>query len=112
VPVSYAALSSSFKKAWQQALGQKAPRGVAFHAYCRTVVTTLVDALGASQAAEYTGRTVKTIEAHYKRKRATTQVRSMEVIDRMHAEAAATIDSERDANRNRKSQPGSPEAGK
>lgn len=87
-PPSYASLNKAFKDAWRHAFGHEAPRGVAFHAYCRTVVTTLVDALGLSQAAEYTGRTTKTIEKHYKRKRAETQAKTTEVLDQIQREAA------------------------
>lgn len=99
-PVSYAALNKAFKKAWEKAFGEAAPHGVAFHGYCRTVVTTSVDALGISQAAEYTGRTTKTIEKYYKHKRAATQARTTEVLDQIQNEAAKKA-----ASRGPKSQP-------
>lgn len=52
------------------------------------MVTTLVDALGTSQAAEYTSRTIKTIETYYKRKRAATQARTTAVLDDIQRDAA------------------------
>jgi hypothetical protein len=66
VPVTYASLNKGFKEAWKSAFGRPAPRGLAFHGFCRTVVTTIADKVGIGAAAEYTGRTQATAEQHYK----------------------------------------------
>ena len=99
-PVTYAALNRAFKEAWRVAFNEDAPRGVAFHGFCRTVVTTIVDALGMSHAAEYTGRTIRTIERHYKRRRSQTQVRTTAVLDEIRAEAVGREGPNRNPNRN------------
>ena len=85
-PVSYAALNRNFKATWREAFGEDAPKGLAFHGFCRTMISTIVDELGLSQAAEYTGRTTRTIEKHYKRVRRETQNRTAELLDRVRAE--------------------------
>ncbi len=80
-PVTYAALNKRFKKAWKDAFGEEAPKGLAFHGFCRTVATTVGDELGLDKAAEYTGRTRRTIERYYKRKRMSTFEQTVDRLD-------------------------------
>jgi hypothetical protein len=103
-PVSYAGLNRALTGAWTRVFGEKRPRGVAFHAFCRTVATTVADALDTGKAAEYTGRTRETVEKHYKKRRPTA---SAGTVDRLDAVRKPMISRDRDGglearNRNRK----------
>ncbi|HEU0078975.1 MAG TPA: hypothetical protein VFQ76_15075 [Longimicrobiaceae bacterium] len=80
-PVTYAALNKTFKAAWNDTFGQQAPYGLAFHGFCRTVATTVGDELGLDKAAEYTGRTRRTIERYCKRKRLSTFEQTVKRLD-------------------------------
>jgi hypothetical protein len=59
-PVSYTSINSTFKRTWQRTFGAPAPTGLAFHGFCRSVITTLATELTVLAAAAYSGRSVGT----------------------------------------------------
>jgi hypothetical protein len=65
----YDRLNHVLGKAWKKAFGVKKPKGLGWHAFCRTTITTLVDATSLVAAAEFTGRSTDTIARIYKRVR-------------------------------------------
>lgn len=87
--VSYAALSKDLKRAWRHAFGEAPPRGLGFHGFCRTVITTLCDELGIAAAAQYTGRSKDIVVRHYYRPRAEKQAEAARLLARRANGASA-----------------------
>jgi hypothetical protein len=71
-PESYDRLSRELEEAWIEEFGEEKPKGLGWHAFCRTTITTLADEVGMLAAAEFTGRSVRMIERTYKRARRET----------------------------------------
>lgn len=83
-PISYTAMRSHFGSVWRTVNdGQEPPTGMRFHAVCRTVITTLVDEIGAEKTAEFVGRSVYTVLNIYKRVRVETQQETADTLDRL-----------------------------
>jgi hypothetical protein len=80
---SYDALRKELSRAWEHAFNEKRPKGVAWHALCRTTITTLMDELGDVAAAEYSGRTVETVTRIYKRVRVARLKEAAQALDRL-----------------------------
>lgn len=69
---SYDRLNDALAKAWRAEFGEQKPKGLAWHGFCRTTITTLADELGILTTAEYAGRSPKMVERIYKRARRET----------------------------------------
>lgn len=65
--VSYEALTAALDGAWRRAFGEPRPRGVAWHALIRGMVTTITHLLDEISAAEYSGRSREVLVRKYKR---------------------------------------------
>ena len=68
----YHRLRRELAKAWREEFGEPKPRGLCWHSFCRTTISTIADELGTLAAAEYTGRSPRTVEKVYKRLRPQT----------------------------------------
>ena len=79
----YDSLNRAFTKAWAATFKKKKERGLSFHGYCRTVVTTVGDEESIQAAAEYTGRSVDTAAKIYKRRRPTKLRETARLLDRV-----------------------------
>lgn len=69
---SYDRLTRELEEAWLEEFGEDKPKGLGWHAFCRTTITTLADTVGMLATAEYTGRSLRMIERTYKRARRET----------------------------------------
>jgi hypothetical protein len=83
----YDMLRNAVVAAWRALFGTEKPPQLAFHAYCRTTITTIADELGIGAAAEHTGRSAETAQRTYKRKRQQNQVRTARVLDEIRRSA-------------------------
>lgn len=82
-PESYDRLSRELEEAWLEEFGEEKPRGLGWHAFCRTTITTLADGVGMLTAAEFTGRSVRMIERTYKRARRETARDAAQHLDKV-----------------------------
>lgn len=55
------ALNAGLKAVWELAFGTSCPAGLAFHGFCRNVITTIGAELNVIAAAAYAGRTPETL---------------------------------------------------
>jgi hypothetical protein len=82
-PAPYYGLRYEFTLAWKAEFGEERPKGLLWHSFCYTTITTLVDEVGASGAAEFTGRSVETVLKIYKRRRPAKQKEIASALDRV-----------------------------
>lgn len=82
-PAAYDDLRYEFSQAWKAEFGKERPSRLLWHSFCRTTITTLVDEVGASAAAEFTGRSVETVLRIYKRRRQEKQVETARALDQI-----------------------------
>lgn len=68
----YHRLRRELAAAWRDEYGEEIPRGLGWHAFCRTTITTLADMVGPLMTGEYTGRSAEIVERTYKRVRPDT----------------------------------------
>jgi hypothetical protein len=86
---SYDRLNYVLGKAWKKAFGVAKPSRLGWHAFCRTTITTLVDATSIEAAAEFTGRSIDTIERIYKRVRRPRQLDTARKLDQVRSSGSA-----------------------
>jgi hypothetical protein len=87
--VSYEALTGALAKAWEQAFGEPKPKGLGWHGFVRTTVTTIADQFGTLAAAEVTGRSERVVLSRYKVRRQAHQKAVIEEIAEQRRKAAS-----------------------
>jgi hypothetical protein len=64
---SYDRLLSDLGQAWRKAFGKEKPKGLGWHAFCRTMISRCAEEAGILATADFTGRSVKMVESTYRR---------------------------------------------
>lgn len=77
----YHRLRRELAAAWREEFGEPKPRGLCWHSFCRTTISTIADLKGTLAAGEYTGRTQRTVETIYKRVRPETALLTVQCLD-------------------------------
>ena len=81
--VSYDDLRTALTVSWPAVFEKEKPKGLCWHSFCYTTVTTIADELGMVAAADHTGRSVETIARKYKKRRLASQARTAKKLDEM-----------------------------
>lgn len=98
---SYDRLSAELEAAWRDAFGEEKPRGLGWHAFCRTTITTLADEIGVLATAQYTGRSVRMVERTYRRARRETALAAARRLDQVRRERRIKLERVRGPELNR-----------
>jgi hypothetical protein len=90
---SYDTLRRALKEAWVHAFDEERPKGVAWHAFCSTTISTVMDALGGVAAAEFSGRSLETVTRTYKRIRSEQVAKTAAALDELRGEPTGWAES-------------------
>jgi hypothetical protein len=89
----YDALTGALREAWVHAFGEERPTGVAWHAFCSTTITTVMDQLGDVAAAEFSGRSTETVTRTYKRIRRQQVAKTAAALDQLRGQPTGWAES-------------------
>lgn len=84
----YDRLRSALDEGWRAAFGTPRPKGLGFHAYCRTTISVLSERLGTLATADFVGRSEAMVRRYRRVHQRTLRKAALE-LDAAHAERRA-----------------------